>query len=310
MPIAFSCPYCGNATQVSEQYAGQSGPCSRCGKTITIPSAGMPQSPQGFGRPTSLPSIPTPSFQDYPRPGMAPPTSGGGGGMKVALIILSVLLVGALMCGGIAVALLLPAVQSARSAARGASSSNNLRQITIAIHNYHDTFNRLPPAVVKDSNGKPLYSGYVLLLPFLEQQHIFSQWKTDEPWDSPNNLPLSQQVIPLFRNPAIPQTMPGQCDYPLVGGPGSILDPDNPSKNFADVTDGLSNSIFVIEGMPSGSWAQPNPWTTGMPFYKWGSGRGPSVGMGDGSVQRLDANVPTETLRALETRAGNEPVSL
>lgn len=214
------------------------------------------------------------------------------------------------MCGGIAVALLLPAIQSARSAARGAASSNNLRQIAIALHNYEDTYKQLPPAVVKDSNGKPLYSGYVLLLPFLEQQPIFDQWKSDEPWDSPNNLPLSQQVLPLFRNPAIPQTMPGQCDYPLVGGPGSILDPDARSRRFSDVSDGLSNSIFVIEGMPSGSWAQPNPWTTGMPFYKWGSGRGPSVGMGDGSVQRLDANVPSETLRALETRAGNEPVSL
>ena len=68
---------------------------------------------------------------------------------------------------GVLVALLLPAVQSAREAARRMSCSNNLKQLGLALHNYHDVYGSFPPAIVRDSDGSPLYSGRVLLLPFL-----------------------------------------------------------------------------------------------------------------------------------------------
>ncbi|MFM8726754.1 MAG: DUF1559 domain-containing protein, partial [Planctomycetaceae bacterium] len=94
--------------------------------------------------------------------------------------------------------LMLPAVQSTREAARRMQSVNNLKQIGIALHGYHDATGDFPPAVVRDKDGKPLYSWRVLILPYLEQGNIFSKWKRDEPWDSPNNKPLSDLVLKVY----------------------------------------------------------------------------------------------------------------
>src|SRR5262245_48949678 len=165
MAISYSCPHCSKQFSVADQFAGQTGPCAACGKPITIPMA-----------------------------------TGGSGGAVAAgvgigvtlLVVFGVAVIGMLMCAGVLVARLLPAVQAAREAARRMQSTNNMKQISIALINYNDVYGTLPPAVVSDASGKPLYSGRVLLLPFLEQDSLFNQFHKDEPWDSPNNLPLSQ----------------------------------------------------------------------------------------------------------------------
>ena len=174
MPIAYSCPHCGKQFSVAEQYAGQTGPCAACGKSITIPT--LPGGGYGY----------------------APQNPAPGSGAGVAAIIIAV--VGMfIVCGGILVALLLPAVQAAREAARRAQASNNLKQIGIALHNYHDTFNSFPPSVVSDENGRPLYSGRVLLLPFLEQKPLYDQFDLTQPWDSPANQAVSQTALKFLQ---------------------------------------------------------------------------------------------------------------
>ena len=64
-------------------------------------------------------------------------------------------------------------MEIARAAARRMQSMNNMKQLSLALLNYHDTYGQLPPAVVTDANGKPLYSGRVLLLPFFEQAPLW-----------------------------------------------------------------------------------------------------------------------------------------
>jgi prepilin-type N-terminal cleavage/methylation domain-containing protein len=88
---------------------------------------------------------------------------------------------------GILVALLLPAVQAAREAARRMQCGNNLKQLGLALHNYHDTFKTFPPALLNSGHVSATYvaanfpegprnhSGHLFLLPFIEQNTLHSQ---------------------------------------------------------------------------------------------------------------------------------------
>ena len=78
--------------------------------------------------------------------------------------------------------------------------------------------------MVTDAAGQPLYSGRVLLLPYLEQAAIYNAFAKDQPWDSPTNLPLSQTTISLFADPSAPKQQPGQNDYLFVTGTGTIFE--------------------------------------------------------------------------------------
>jgi prepilin-type N-terminal cleavage/methylation domain-containing protein/prepilin-type processing-associated H-X9-DG protein len=87
---------------------------------------------------------------------------------------------------GVLVALLLPAVQSARESARRAQCVNNLKQIGLAIHNYHDSINVVPPGAFWFNNSTSEYRGPVLvhILPYIEQQNIYNMF------DFAGNVPI------------------------------------------------------------------------------------------------------------------------
>ena len=97
------------------------------------------------------------------------------------------------------VASLLPAVSAAREAARRAAGSNNLKQIGLAMHNFHESYGGFPAAYSGDKTGKPLLSWRVHILPFVEGEALYRQFKLDEPWDSPHNKKL------IARMPAVLQ---------------------------------------------------------------------------------------------------------
>jgi hypothetical protein len=288
MPINYACPHCGKQFTVADQYAGQTGPCAACGQTITIPG-GMPGMPPG----------------GYYAPR---PSSGSGGSTVVIVIALAAMLC---VCPGILAALLLPAVQAAREAARRSSSANNLRMLGIALHNYHDTYNEFPPAVVTDANGQPLYSGRVLLLPYLEQAALFNAFDKTQAWDSPANRAISQTALAVFVDPSATPTGPGQCNYAFLTGTGSMFESGRKAR-IADITDGTSNTIMMIEVQTTGpSWAAPgdidiSQLATGLPATNHPGGG--QVVLGDGSVRFLSQTIDPQTLRALGTRAGNEAV--
>ena len=196
MPISFTCPHCGKQTTVADEYAGQSGPCKFCSETITIPATGVP------------PTLP---------PAPQPPVKGSGTGVTIAVVAV-VCVVGVLMCGGILVALLLPAVQASREAARRAQCANNLKQIGLAFHNYHDAHKTFPPAYIPDKDGKPMHSWRVLILPYLEQQALYKRYNFDEPWDSPGTWPSptrSSPCTPAHRAPhrGIPWARPKRTTW-------------------------------------------------------------------------------------------------
>jgi prepilin-type processing-associated H-X9-DG protein len=246
-----------------------------------------------------------------PPPGYYAPqaASRAAGGGTVAMIIVLAVIVLMCPCG---VALLLPAVQAAREAARRSQSQNNLRQIGIALHNYHDTYNEFPPAVVTDASGQPLYSGRVLLLPFLEQAALYEAFNKSERWDSPSNTALSHTKVMTFVDPSNPNQGP-DGNYAFITGTGSMFESGQPSK-IMNITDGTSNTLAMIE-VPTtgGSWASPGEVDVaqlgaGLPQ---GSHPGGNVALfADGSVKFISQSVSPQVLQQIGTRAGGEAVQL
>lgn len=151
---------------------------------------------------------------------------------------------------GILIGMLLPAVQQVRAAARRTMAMNNLRQMALALLNYESAHGHFPPAYTVDDAGNPLLSWRVAILPYLEEKALHEQFHLDEPWDSPHNMALADQMPNVFSHPS----------YDLAGnttvfvapvGEDSILSPgptDDSGKGngIASITDGLSNTAMLI----------------------------------------------------------------
>jgi len=113
---------------------------------------------------------------------------------------------------GILIALLLPAVQAARAAARRSQCSNNLKQIGLAISSYENVYQYLPPAYYDRPQGSPTgprkHNVLTLLLPYSEQTQIYAKYVFTEHWSSPVNYAAVRNTIPIFLCPATPHGSP------------------------------------------------------------------------------------------------------
>jgi hypothetical protein len=219
------------------------------------------------------------------------------------------------VAGGIAAvgaAALVPAVSKVREGAAHVQSQNNLKQIGLAIHNYHDAIGHLPQDIL-DKNGKPL----LRILPYIEQDNLYKQFKLDEPWDSDNNKPLSQAMVKVFLAPnaALPAKPEfGLTNYRGISGPGAIFEPGKKIR-LTDITDGTSNTIMVIETDELVPWAKPEdyPFDPKKPLPKIVAPGNKNVFQAlfaDGSVHALKTSLSEKTLKAAFTRAGGEVVDL
>ncbi len=206
-------------------------------------------------------------------------------------------------------ALLLPAVQKVRMAAARMQSMNNLKQIAIAVHSYNDANGHMPQDII-DKNGKPLLSWRVQILPYIEQDNVYKQFKLDEPWDSDNNKKWSQVAIKVFMSPnADPATPPGMTQYKAFVGPGTAFERGPALRIPGSFPDGTSNTIMVVEAGDPIPWAKPDdiPYDPKKPLPKLalpGVADFVNVAMMDGSVRRLNMKTLTEkTLRHAIERA-------
>lgn len=221
-----------------------------------------------------------------------------------------------LVCVGGPVALLLPAVQQAREAARRAQCSNNLRQIGLALHNYHEVWKSFPPAYIADADGKPMHSWRVLILPYLDSSTLYQEYNFSEPWDGPNNSRLLSRMPAVYRCPS----HAGGPDetftaYAAVFGENCMFRGDKPVR-ISDVTDGTSNTMLIGEASHAAiPWMKPedidiklHPSLGDKQGFSSDHAGGLQVLMADGSVRFLSQHLTPQTLQALFTRNGNEKV--
>jgi prepilin-type processing-associated H-X9-DG protein len=212
---------------------------------------------------------------------------------------------------GVLIGLLLPAVQAAREAARRTSSSNNLKQIGLAMHIGYDITKKLPGDIYS-SDGKPLLSWRVAILPYIEQQALFEQFHLDEPWDSEHNLKLAEQMPPTFVHPGI-VTPPGMTVYQRPVGENLLMF-GNQSFGFAQITDGTSNTIMAVEavGDVAVPWTKPADLEINLddPLSGFvdGTRQGFNTLFADGSVRFIANAIDPNVFKALLTRNGGEVV--
>ncbi len=283
MPILFTCPHCGRQTSVADELAGHSGPCAQCGKTITIP--GSPAPP------------PRPPAQSW----------------NPVVIVLAVVggLFAVLFCGGILIALLLPAVQATREGARRTVCRNNIKQICIALQGYELQYGVLPAPGGAEKDGQPGMSWRVAILPYLEPAGIYQTYDPQQPWDSPKNRALAGAAMPsAYRCPSDPKAGPGsdETSYVMLVGKNTVGGlPDGDRKaSYVSGHAGTSKTILVIEVPGSGiPWMEPRDMTVDEVLQRINSPNrgghigGVNVGFCDGSVRFIPYDVLARDLRAM-----------
>jgi hypothetical protein len=199
-------------------------------------------------------------------------------------------------------------------------SSWNLFDIANAMHDYANHHGTFPPAVVYDKQGKPLYSWRVLLLPYLKEQALYSQFKLHEPWDSPNNKPLLAQMPHVYRTPSQYQrNEPYATHYQVFTGGGAIFEasPKAHLLSFKDIiaADGMNKTLLVVEAAEPVLWTKPEdlPYSPDRSLPQLGGlfvRKGFHAMMADGGTRWFSMDMDEETIRAMITWNGGETVKL
>lgn len=201
---------------------------------------------------------------------------------------------------GVLVSLLAPAVQSAREAARRVSCKNNLKQIGLALHLYHDVHDKLPVGCFEwRSWGAPATQRQMawsaMLLPFLEQQAVHEQIDFSLAFDDDDNRLAAAKRIGVFECPSVTRTptVRGPTDYGGLYGERMVdRSPDDgvflyeTPIRFRDVRDGLTHTIAVAED-------------TGGPDSEWINGR--NVFVQSGGINDRDAWIGDNEIRSQHT---------
>ena len=184
---------------------------------------------------------------------------------------------------GVLIALLLPAVQRVREAASRLQCQNNLRQLGLALHNYHGVAGSFPPGMVTSevSLTNAESTGLTLLLPHIEQENVRRLYQFDRPWFDPLNAAAVAVEVPLFYcpsnrgggsidltsvapiwNTSLPPKV-AACDYALCKGANAALlrnwqktpvevrgvfgirRPEESGVRFLEISDGTSSTLAI-----------------------------------------------------------------
>ncbi|MBC8869732.1 MAG: DUF1559 domain-containing protein [Planctomycetes bacterium] len=187
--------------------------------------------------------------------------------------------------------------------------SNQLKRIAVAMHNYHETHGRFPPAAGYGPDGKTPHSWRVAILPFLGQAELHKKYNFNEPWDGPNNGKLLEEIPAVYRCPKVDGDSTYSSYFVLTGPTTVFCGPEGTSKR--DIIDGTNSTLLVVEAKQEIPWTKPEDisYTPTGPLPKLGGmhNGGSYASFADGSVRWIGDSTPEKNLRALCTKAGKEP---
>jgi len=237
---------------------------------------------------------------------------------------------------GVLSSLLLAAVQATREVARKMTCANNVRNLVVALQDYHATHQRFPPG--QNFKRAAEYGWGFYLLPQLEQQSLQRQFDRTKPWDDPVNTELADTRLAIFRCPTTRLKTPGKSDYCGVMGSfeasidtsglenGVMTTTTQRSPNsirLADITDGTSNTIVIGECVDrlittAGRWVsgtnrilhddQHGGKPQGTDLFSFHP-VGAHVGYADGRVQFIPEGTSEQVISAICTRAAGDIVN-
>ncbi|MFV0444533.1 MAG: DUF1559 domain-containing protein [Planctomycetaceae bacterium] len=242
----------------------------------------------------------------------------------------------------VGVALLLPAVQQARMAARRVQSQNNLKQQALALLNYEATYGHLPSGTILNANLTPeqRLSWVVELLPYIEFSALSDRIDRSAGWADGNNVQAAATALPTFMNPGLQEGETtfdddgrplGMMQYVGIGGlgeDGPLLKVNDPKAGlfgydrqtrFRDVKDGLSNTVMISEAYGLfGGWMQggratirpltEQPYINGPDEIGGPFPGGANMSFADGSVRQISQEIDPTVMEAITTIAGSEVV--
>jgi len=313
MPYLFTCSHCQTKTLVDDRFSGQTGRCVTCGADIRLPDF-APQSAPATKASRAGGGLPIGSARPLVR--------------RLAAATVCMVLV---VCGAVAFMRYgAPAISNLQAKRQRADAIRNIERIAAALNAYAADHGTYPPPQIRAADGKPMHSWRVLILPYLDQQALFNEYDMAQAWDSPRNYAIVDRMPAAYRG--LRGSIFGtDTPYYLITGPGTLFPPappGNPAIGFRslgpkDVSDNPGQTLLVVEAAsPTNSmlvWTQPLDLDIGQMRGTIGGSPGLEIGgvteggatvaTIDGRGHFLDEGTSPQTVMALVTIAGGEPLS-
>lgn len=192
-------------------------------------------------------------------------------------------------------------------------SANNLKQLGLAMLNYESVHKRFPAAMQIGPMDVP-HSWRVAVLPFLEQSKLYEKYQMAASWDSPTNADVLNQMPEVFGDPATSETGYRVFISPVKKAGGALFssEPAKSGPKMAEIVDGTSNTICIVESDNTVPWTKPE----GILFDPSGeplkvsdiNPKGFNVVFVDGSVRFIPPNIAPETLKGMISKNGGEAI--
>jgi hypothetical protein len=187
--------------------------------------------------------------------------------------------------------------------------NNNLLQISWSIWSYHETYHSFPDDI-RDGQGKPLLSWRVRLLPFLENDPLYKEFKLDEPWDGPHNRELIKSIPPLyvhvwFYDPS----NPGRTHVLAPRAADTFFGVGEP-RRAEDIRNPLVIMVMEVDRDHGTIWTKPDDFKYDPTHPGKALGRFRAVALADKTVRSVPESADPDLLRCLFSIQAKAPIRL